>query len=252
MISKNKIKHLNSLQLNKYRKIHKEFIAEGSKLVMDILGSELTVKSVYATKQWINEHSYLLNNTESIEATREELKKISSLSTASDVFAVVGIPDISFSPENINSGHCLMLDGIRDPGNLGTIIRTADWFGITNIICSKDSVDAYNPKVVQSSMGSIARVRVYYEELAEVLRETADETMVYGTFMDGVNISEMSFEKKGIIIIGSEAHGISDALLPFINARIGIPSSASSKAESLNAAIATAIVCYEIQGFRKS
>ncbi len=252
MLSRNQIKHLNSLQLNKYRNIHKEFIAEGNKLVLDILSGALEVKALYATPEWLEKNEKVLKKISVTEVPEKELKKISGLTTANEVIAVISIPERDLNIENISSQLTIMLDTIRDPGNLGTIIRTADWFGINNIICSENSVDAYNPKVVQASMGSFTRVQVYYDNLKEVLAKLSPETKVFGTFMDGEDISKKRLQDKGIIIIGNESKGISEDLLPFINEKISIPAfvrkgTSSGKAESLNAAVACAIVCYEFR-----
>ncbi len=252
MISRNQIKHLNSLRLNKYRKIHREFIAEGNKLVLDLLDSDLNIRSIFATSKWLESNCSVFGDKSIIvtDITANELKKISNLTTANEVIAVVEIPERETDITSITNEFVIMLDGIRDPGNLGTIIRIADWFGVSSIICSEDSVDVYNPKVVQASMGSIARVKLYYEDLRDFLEKIPSNTKIFGTFMDGENLSEKKLTGKGIIIIGSEANGISEELFPFINERISIPGFSPGKAESLNAAVACGIVCYEFR--RKS
>jgi len=248
MLSRNQIKHLKSLQQHKYRYLNHEFVAEGTKLVLDLLSSEFEIKIIYATKDWLEKNSshYDQKNIRINETSAAELGKISALKTASEVFALVKMPEWSLDIQFLSTELVVMLDSIRDPGNLGTIIRTADWFGIKSIICSEDSVDVYNPKVVQATMGSVASVKVHYQDLKEVLSQVEPDTKVYGTFMDGDDISTMNLTDKGIVIIGSEANGISPVLFPFINERLGIKASDNSRSESLNAAIACSIVLYEI------
>jgi TrmH family RNA methyltransferase len=253
MLSRNQIKHLNSLRLNKYRKIHREFIAEGNTLVLDLLTSGLEIRAIYALPEWL-ENNINGDQHKSIQVTElaeNDLKKVSGLSTANEVIAVVRIPEWSIDMEDLSHQLVLMLDNIRDPGNLGTIIRTADWFCINNIICSEECVDVYNPKVVQASMGSVARVKVYYENLIEVFGKLIPGTIVYGTFMTGKDLSKTKLRDKGIIIIGNESKGISKKLFPFINEKIGIPAFGESESESLNAAVACSITLYEFRREQK-
>jgi len=249
MLSLGQIKYLNSLQINKYRKIHQEFIAEGNKIVIDLLQADFEVKEIFATTGWleINNSRYQQKNIRVTEVTEKDLKKISGLTNANEVFAVVKMPPRNPDLQAISGKLTLMLDDIRDPGNLGTIIRTADWFGISSIICSHESVDVYNPKVVQATMGSIARVRVYYADLKDVLKNLSPDTKVYGTFMDGEDLSKKRLLDKGIIIIGNESKGISTELSPLINERIGIRAFEKGKSESLNAAVACSIILYEFR-----
>ena len=249
MISLGQIKYLNSLQINKYRKIHQEFIAEGNKIVIDLLQADFEVKEIFATTGWleINSSRYQQKNIRVTEVTEEDLNKISGLTSANEVFAVVKMPLRSLDLQAISGELTLMLDDIRDPGNLGTIIRTADWFGISSIICSHESVDIYNPKVVQATMGSIARVRVYYADLKDVLKNLSPDTKVYGTYMDGEDVSKKRLLDKGIIIIGNESKGITKEHSPLINERIGIRAFEKGKSESLNAAVACSIILYEFR-----
>ncbi|MBE9491540.1 MAG: RNA methyltransferase [Bacteroidetes bacterium] len=248
MLSGNQIKYINSLKLGKFRNIHQAFIAESPKLVNDLLDSIFIVRMIFATRQWleINNEDPRLNKIDLFEISEKELKKISSLKTPNQVLAVAGIPMYKFNINILQKNLILVLDDIRDPGNMGTIIRTANWFGIRHIVCSRESVDVYNPKVIQSTMGSIARVKIYYKDLAVFLQEVPDEIKVYGTVLHGRNIYKEKLAKYGIIIIGNESRGISKELLPYITGHLSIPSW-ESKAESLNASVAAAIVISEFR-----
>lgn len=245
MISKAKIKLMHSLKQAKYRKLHGAFIAEGSINVSDFLKGPLTVREVYGTAEWIEKHRDLLQHTSAEVVTAGELGKISTLKNPSEVVALVEKPVYQLPDAGKIQQYILALDDLRDPGNLGTIIRTADWFGIQDIVCSEETVDAFNPKVVQATMGSLARVRVHYTSLAEYFGSKPDNLKVFGATLGGAPIAAASKPGKGILLIGSEAHGISEALYPLIDEQIRIPSAAGSGAESLNAAVATALVCYE-------
>lgn len=237
--------------MGKFRKQLGLFIAEGSTNVLDFLKSNIEVETLYATKEWIGENSKYLNKVVITEVSYKELNKISNLKNASEVLSVFKIPDNVAPNLHEVKETILMLDDMRDPGNMGTIIRTADWFGIRHIICSEESVDAFNPKVVQASMGSLARVQIHYQNLEKVIKSKPDYLKVFGAVLDGDNIADVAKPNHGIILIGSEAHGISKKLIPLIDKKITIPNTPSpdeSSAESLNASIATAIICYE---FRK-
>jgi len=220
---------------------------------MELINSSLKVVTVFALPSWIQEHLLEAENTdfEIVEVTEREINMISSLTTPSAVLCIVEIPELIINPEKINQELVLMLDDIKDPGNMGTIIRTADWFGIKTIICSENSVDVYSPKVVQATMGSIARISIFYTQLFPFLSNLPSDIIVYGSILDGDILINKKLEKKGIIIIGNESRGISPELLPYITEKIKIPSfsssDASGHAESLNASIATAIICYEFR-----
>lgn len=251
MLSKNQLKLVNSLRLNKFRQEHGLFIAEGVKLVDEALKSSFEIHQLFATPEWIEaghlpESRYL---TDIVEITPSDLNKISALTTPSQVLVLVKIP--SDIPVPDASGEwSLLLDQIRDPGNLGTIIRTADWFGIDRIVAAASSVDIWNPKVVQASMGSVFRMPVHYTDILEYLSKNQNRIPVYGTLLEGEDISGVKLGKEGIVVIGNESHGISDSVKPFITTKITIPAAntgSSGRAESLNASIATAILCYEIR-----
>jgi len=250
MLSKNQIKFIHSLKLKKYRDLHSQFMAEGTKLVMDLVESNYHVKEVFAVKEWIVEHAERLRAVGIIltEVTDEELSRITALSSPSPVSALCSIPEREAIITVPRQGLTLALDEIKDPGNLGTIIRIADWFGIRNIICSHGSVDLYNPKVVQSTMGSIARVNVIYTSLPEILSNLEPNVKVYGTFLTGENIYKADLENDGIIILGNESAGISLEVKQFVTDKIYIPSfDVTGHAESLNVSMAAAVVCSEFR-----
>ena len=249
MLSKAKIKLINSLKLSKYRREHNLFLAEGSINVLDFLQGGNRVEEVFATAEWAENNRRFLKDQNVTIVSRGEFEKITALKTPSEVLALLAIPEYPLIDLYSINDLVLMLDDIKDPGNLGTIIRTADWFGIRHIICSNQTVDAYNPKVVQASMGSLARVEVYYDDLINLLKLKPHTFPVLGAVLDGKPLVELKAMKKGILLIGSEAHGISEKLLPFVDHKITIPSFATSlrSAESLNASIATAIICYALR-----
>ncbi|MBI9034025.1 MAG: RNA methyltransferase [Bacteroidales bacterium] len=254
MLSKNRIKYINSLGVNKYRKKYGSFIVEGHKMVVESFRSSYKVEQIYALTEWIQEFGEEIpSQVEVNEVSIQEMKKISELSSASPVLAVLTGIEEQLEISNAANHLILVLDDIRDPGNLGTIIRTADWFGITNIVCSIQSVDCFNPKVVQSTMGSIFRVNVFYVDLAEYFNSLEPQIPVYGSFLDGENMLETNLSESGVIVIGNEARGISVELEKFVTKKILIPSfsnfegAANSSPESLNASIATSIVCFEFR-----
>jgi len=246
MISKNQIKDITSLQKKKFRTEFKSFVIEGDKLVLEAFDSDYEVVNIFATKNWLNEN-FVPKTIETIEVTKEELNKISSLSTPPDVLAVLTIHENEINTELISNSLSIILDNINDPGNLGTIIRLADWYGIENIICSQETVDVFNPKVVQSSMGSIFRVKVHYKNLSAFLKEfeNIDNFEAYGAFLEGENIYSTDLNTKGFIVLGSESHGISTEIEKFVSKKITIPKAKSSKTESLNVAISAAVICSE-------
>jgi len=249
MLSKNIIKHINALKQNKFRDEFQEFIAEGDKLVTELLSSNFKIIEIFAVKEWLDIHK-ISDNVAITEVTVSELERISGLITPNMVLALVEIPQQQSIDTFIFEKLILVLDEIKDPGNLGTIIRIADWFGISDIVCSKHSVDVYNPKVVQATMGSIARVNIQYVDLSIFLKNIPKDIPIYGTLLNGENIYNQTLSENGIIIIGNESKGISNELLPFITNKLYIPffaENSNNKAESLNASIATAIVCAEFK-----
>lgn len=264
MISKNKIKYIRSLELKKNRNKEGKFVAEGFKVVDDLLALQ-PADLIVATQEWLHD-KHLADQTEVIEVTEEELKKVSFLQHPQQVLAVFrqdtgcnkqdsnnsqeDAEEKNFGFSKINTQELsLALDGVQDPGNLGTIIRIADWFGITHIYCSQDTADVYNPKVVQATMGSIARVKVEYGDLLALVESLPADVPVYGTLLDGDNIYQQQLENRGLIVMGNEGKGISPALAKKVNRRLLIPNFPEGRAtaDSLNVAIATAITCSEFR-----
>ena len=238
MVSKNQIKLINSLQQKKYRKLHNLFIAEGKKVIQELIDANFSLEHLFVTKNDLfdKKHAATL-------ISDSELKKISALTSANDCLAVFKIKEYSSSS---NSGLELALDNIKDPGNMGTIIRLCDWFGISKIICTEETVDMYNPKVVQATMGSLARVQVEYTNLAAYLKATDLE--IFGTFMDGENIYKKELPTSGILVMGNEANGISSEIEKLITQKIAIPRFGNlQQTESLNVATATAIFLSEFK-----
>ena len=239
MLSKNQIKLITSLQQKKYRKQEQLFFAEGLKVVQELLHSNFELQELFTTKQ-----DFLSVSKDNLHAISEaELKKISALATPNSCLAVFKIPK---AKEMKESGLILALDDVRDPGNLGTIIRLCDWFGIETLFCSEETVDIYNPKVVQATMGSISRVNVVYGDLENFLVKT--KLTVFGTFMDGKNIYQESLPNDGVIVMGNESNGISEAVEKLVTDRIAIPRFGDLQiTESLNVATATAIILSEFK-----
>lgn len=203
------------------------------------------IQLIAATKTWISDHKHTIPKHIILEEISEkELEKISSFKTPQSAIALVGIPHSYLEKSLKKEDWILVLDGIHDPGNLGTIIRSADWFGVHTIVCSEDCVELYNPKVIQATMGSLFRVQVFYADIGEFLHQSGKT--VYGATLDGENIFRIKFEKSGILVIGSESHGIRPEVLKHCSANISIP--AYGKAESLNAAVATSILLSRIRG----
>ena len=237
MISKNQIKFVKSLQKKKFRLESKCFVVESSKNVNEILNSNYKVQQIYATKSWI-EKCKTKDNISINQVNENELQRISSLKTASDVLAVVCIP---LEKNNFDfSGINIVLDNVKDPGNLGTIIRICDWFGVKNIYCSEETVDVYNSKVVQSTMGSITRVDVIYTDIRKIIQEVAINVKVYGAVMDGNNINQIQVNEDSLIVFGNESNGISEEIKNVISEKITI--NKIGEAESLNVAVSAAII----------
>lgn len=247
MLSKSTIKYINSLRIKKYRNEKGLFIAEGARLIDDLLNSSLEVVELYHIPEWkINRPIYSISE---IKVSEDDMKKISGLDSSTPVLAVVKIPDIQLSTNLLEGGLSLAMDDIQDPGNMGTIIRLADWFGIDFIICSNGTVDVFSPKVVQASMGAISRVKVIYCDLQKTLSEYNKLIPIYGTFMGGSNIYNEKLVSKAIVVMGNEGNGISPDIEKHITDRIHIPCFATNRStvESLNVAVATSIVCSEFR-----
>lgn len=239
MLTKNQIKFISQLKQKKHRDLSRQFFVEGIKGVEELLQSSLVLVQVYSTeplKQTIDPEKFTL-------ITEAELKKISALTTPNTCLAVFEKPAATALS---STGLQVVLDDVRDPGNLGTIIRLCDWFGVSELICSEETVDVYNPKVVQATMGSITRVKVHYTDLNIFLQNTSQP--VFGTFMEGDTIYNKAFPKNGILVMGNEANGISSGVEQLVQHRITIPRfGALQQAESLNVATATAITLSEFK-----
>lgn len=250
MISKQKIEQIRSLSDKKERQKTGLFVAEGEKLVNDLLQSSLELAEMYITESWL-QASFDKNVPE--YATRisdKEMERISAFKNPSTVLAAFKIPDLGPVTENSFRGLSLVLDHIQDPGNFGTIIRTADWFGIPNIFCSADCADLFNPKCVQASMGAVARVQAHYLDLPEFLKKASGFGIpIFGTFMDGENVFESELPDRALIVMGSEGQGISSNLEEYLARRISIPAFPAGKKEleSLNVAVSASIICAEFR-----
>lgn len=233
-----------SLSTAKGRREHSIFMAQGTKCVLDTIES-FDVETIIATHQWIDCHKTIEKRFDMTIAKNSDLDRISTLSTPPEVIAIYHIPQI-VRPA-LNTGLSLALDGVQDPGNLGTIIRVADWMGITDIIASQDTVDVWNPKVVQATMGAISRVKVHYSSLPELLCDVS--LPIYGTFLDGENIYESDLTSDGVIVMGNEGKGISQEVFRWVDRRLLIPSYPPGRptSESLNVAVATAITLSEFR-----
>jgi TrmH family RNA methyltransferase len=241
-LSKQERKRINSLSVKKYRDRERLFTVEGEKCVGEFLASPFKVREVYCT----TESSFSSGYPEAVRISPAEMRQISNLKTASPVLAVVEIPPAEMNPVPEN-GLILALDDIQDPGNLGTIIRLADWFGIPCIACSPSTADAYASKTVQATMGSLTRVSLVYTDLYTFIETAGRDIPVYGTFLDGENIYTAELSENGIIVMGNEGRGISPAIAGLVSRKLLIPSLSHNSPESLNVAVAAAITCSEFK-----
>ena len=257
MISKNRIKFIRSLSLKKNRDTLGLFVAEGPKIVSDLL-SNITPVYIAATNDWLKQNINILgvlkqefhNDFAFDEVSDDELKRISFLETPQNVLCVFRQPhDCKNIYDSVIDNICLALDGVQNPGNLGTIVRVADWFGIHDVFCNSSCADVYNSKTVQATMGALSRVRVHYVNLEDELSNLPVDCKVYGTFLDGDNIYKQELSRNGVIIMGNEGRGISEAISKLVTNRVLIPNypAESATSESLNVAIATSIVCAEFR-----
>ncbi len=253
MLGKSKIKLIRSLEHKKYRHQNGLFLVEGDKMVREILLSSLEVKYLFAKPDWLSglPDSLTSKATEITEIDDRELSQISFLKTPNQALALVKIPQYEFDYKELSNGLSLYLDEVQDPGNLGTIIRVADWFGIHHIVCGVGCADPYNPKAVQSTMGALIRVKTYQDDTSffRNLNAQLPQFPIYGTFLDGENLYQKSLPNKAVIVMGNESKGISSDVEQYVNQRILIPSYPPNvpTSESLNVAIATAIVCAEFR-----
>tara|TARA_R110002110_G_scaffold239492_2_gene455429 strand:+ start:582 stop:1301 length:720 start_codon:yes stop_codon:yes gene_type:complete len=237
MLSKSQIKIITSLKQKKYRQQHGFFVVEGVKTIKELLQSNLELQKLYTTE------SFNIDAKDEVIISNSDLKRISFLTTPNKAMAIFKIPE----PKPIDkSGLIVALDAIRDPGNLGTIIRLCDWFGVKELICSKETADCFNPKVIQATMGSIIRVNISYVDLVTFLK--GSETPIFGAFMEGENVYHKTLPKKGILVMGNEANGVSKEVEAVITENISIPRFGDLQAtESLNVATATAILLSEFR-----
>ena len=250
VLSKNKIKLVRSLDLKKNRLATGLFVAEGKKLVFDLLHSATEIHELFTTKQLSADLIRYKSDVPFEIIEKEELEKISFLKTTPEIVGLFKIPYFVIDWNEIRNSLTLALDAIQDPGNLGTIVRLADWFGIRNIVCSQDCTDLFNPKTVQATMGALARVKVHSVLLPGFLNKAVQYGLpIYGTFLEGDNIYQCELDKNGIIVMGNEGKGISKQISEFISKKIVIPPypPGSATSESLNVAIATSIVCSEFR-----
>lgn len=240
MISKTQLKLIRALGQKKQRKAHGLFLVQGEKNVLELTNSTLKAQHIFATAEFLAEHAQALAGFECIEATLDELTKVSTLVSNNAAIAVVEIPRIEVPKAQ---GLMIGLDGVSDPGNLGTIIRLADWYGIQHIIASQDCADPYNPKTISATMGSFGRVQVSQVDLPDYLAKA--NLPVYGAFLEGVSVHKTAFKAEGILLMGSESHGIREQAAQYVTDKITIP--AFGGAESLNVAMATGIILDNIR-----
>ena len=235
MISKNQLKLIRQLGQKKYRKQYNQYLVQGEKNVLELLNSPLKAVDIFATQAFINTHQNQFPEVDFTPAEEESLTKASTLVSNNAAIAVVDMPEADLPK---NTGLILALDGVSDPGNLGTIIRVADWYGIKHIVTSTDSADAYNPKTISATMGSFVRVSVSQVELPEYLQTL--NMPIYGAFLDGQSVHTTDLSAKGVLLMGSESHGIREQCAKLVSEKITIP--AFGEAESLNVAMATGII----------
>lgn len=247
MLSLSQIKYVQSLQQKKFRRQHGVFVAEGEKIVSELWHGQYKVEGLYALNDWITEHRQEIPmEVPVLEVSNKDLERISGLKTPNKVLAVIKMPEESGEPELLNGALCLVLDKVQDPGNLGTIIRTADWFGIRQIFCSPDTVEVFSPKVIQATMGSFLRVKIFYTVLESFLARAPADTPVFGAFLEGENLFQEKTSGQGLLVIGNEAKGISEKVAFFVGKKIRIPGGRQAgsldSAESLNASVAAGIM----------
>lgn len=240
MISKNQLKLIRALGQKKQRKLQQQFLVQGEKNVLELLNSDLTIEQLFITEQFAEQHTQVLAGKDFTIADEEALAKASTLVSNNAAIAIVNMPA---QPQAPKKGLVLALDGVSDPGNLGTIIRVADWFGITHIIASNHCADQFNPKTISATMGSFCRVNVIQVDLATYLAQTS--LPVYGAYLGGESVHQCAFNQDMVLVMGSESHGISEQIGEFINHKITIP--AFGGAESLNVAMASGIILDNIK-----
>ncbi|MEM9884927.1 MAG: RNA methyltransferase [Bacteroidota bacterium] len=248
-LSKNTEKYIRSLSQKKFRQQHNKFIGEGEKLVAEILQTDaVKVEILLATKEWWlkNEGRYSFDLIQVKIVEVKELRKVSQLKTPNQVLVVAKKISYKIKAQTLENSWSIYLDQVRDPGNMGTIIRIAEWFGVSHLFCSLNSADIYNPKVIQASMGAFLRIPIIEIELEKLL-DLAPKIPTYATVLGATSVYEQNFSPKGILVMGNESKGIAEEQLAKLNHRISIPSYGKSQMESLNVAVATAVICGEIR-----
>ena len=246
MLSKNQLKKLRRLQRKKERLNSGLFVVEGKKIVAEMLQSNVSFSELYALDSWFDKNPSYLQADNCFVLSEKDLAQVSTLKTPNEVLLVLKQKEQSSFDVLSDESLVLALDTVNDPGNLGTIIRLADWFGVQHILCTSDTVDQYNPKTVQSAMGSINRIQLHYGDLSQMLSNLKSHT-IYASDLNGDSIYSIDFSKKSILLMGSESHGISDGILSVVNKKITIPTFSNSGIDSLNVATATAIVLSEFR-----
>jgi RNA methyltransferase, TrmH family len=248
MLSKSEIQFVQSLQLKKHRQREGLFIAEGVKIVGELINSDYTINSLFGTENWIKNNASKIKPFSVKQVSDDELKKISSLTSPNETLAVVKMKVDELDLSSLKGKLTLVLDNVQDPGNFGTLIRIADWFGVETILCSTSTVEVFNPKVIQATMGSFLRVKTFYGALDIALNyAVANDIPNYAAVLNGENIYTASLSKSGLLVFGNESKGISDEVLSLISRKITIPSFSTSKTDSLNVSIAAALFCSEFK-----
>ena len=250
-MTKNDVKEIQALKQAKGRKERGIFAVEGNKLVEELINSKFRVNNIFATEVWVEKNPVLAKKIADYEViTPKQMEQISNFVTPPGVFATAMMPKYKIEPKDTENQLVLLLDGINDPGNLGTIIRTADWFGIRHIVCSPDCVEFYNPKTIQATMGSFTHVCMHKRPLATFLEQESSHRRILGTFLNGESIGHFDFQSSDIVVIGNESNGISPEVAATVTHRITIPSASQGldTAESLNAAVAAAVVMFQWRG----
>lgn len=250
MLSKQITKIIQNLEKKKFREKYNLFKIEGEKLVAELLRSPLAVHAIIAYPEWIQANGHLLGKTQVLETDEKGMKAISNFQSLPHVMALAEIPNRPYHPDEVAGTLSLVLNGIQDPGNLGTILRIADWFGVSHLLCDRDCASIYNPKCVQASMGAIFRVHAYYLDLPETIRQLKAKGMpVFGTFLDGENIYTSPLPSQGLIIMGNEGKGIAEDIGKLADFRLTIPNftPAGASSESLNVGVATGIILSEFK-----
>lgn len=255
MLNHSQIKYLQSLHQKKFRRKYGVFVAEGEKIVSELLQSKFVTKEIYALEEWLHENRCKIPEGVSVlKASNKDLERLSGLKTPNKALAVIKTPE-QVEPDSESSRFTLVLDRVQDPGNLGTIIRTADWFGIRQIVCSPDTAEVFSPKVVQATMGSFLRVNVFYTDLVPFLEKAAKKLPILGAFLQGEEMFNIPTPEKGLLVIGNESKGISPDIATFVGKKIritgGHQQGMTDAAESLNASVAAGILmAWMTGGFR--